>query len=88
MSSNNVMDLDHSSTDITLESFNILKVIGRGSFGKVYLVQKKDTGAHYAMKALKKDHIIRRQQKQNTKSERIILEKLTHPFIVKLHFAF
>lgn len=33
-----IMDSDRSSIDISLESFNILKVIGRGSFGKVYLV--------------------------------------------------
>ena len=54
------MDDEHSSTDIDLHSFDILKVIGRGSFGKVYLVRKKDTKLYYAMKTLKKDHIIRR----------------------------
>lgn len=40
---------------ISKEDFYILKVIGRGSFGKVYLVRKKDTGLPYAMKILKKD---------------------------------
>ena len=40
---------------ISKEDFYILKVIGRGSFGKVYLVRKKDSGIPYAMKILKKD---------------------------------
>ena len=51
---------------ITTDDFKILKVIGRGSFGKVYLVQKRDTGEHFAMKTLKKDHIMKNQQKENT----------------------
>lgn len=49
------------STDlVTIDSFKLLKVIGRGSFGKVYLVQKRDSGQYFAMKTLKKDMILRR----------------------------
>jgi len=40
------------------------------------------------MKTLKKDMILRKNQTTNTKVERMILERLNHPFIVKLHFAF
>lgn len=40
---------------MSLEHFTILKVIGRGSFGKVYLVRKNDDGLLFAMKTLKKD---------------------------------
>jgi len=44
---------------VTLADFNLLKVIGRGSFGKVFLVQKKNKpGEVYAMKSLRKDVII------------------------------
>ena len=50
----------HKSPDVGIENFNILKVIGRGSFGKVYLVQKKDSQEYFAMKVLKTDVIIRR----------------------------
>jgi serine/threonine protein kinase len=45
---------------ISKDDFLILKVIGRGSFGKVYLVRKKDTGLAYAMKILKKDQLIKK----------------------------
>ena len=45
------------SGKVTHESFSMLKVIGRGAYGKVTLVRKKDTGAVYAMKALKKKHL-------------------------------
>ena len=48
-------DSNHSTSQITLDSFAIIKVIGRGSFGKVYLVQKRDTKQYFAMKTLKKD---------------------------------
>ena len=75
-------------SNVSIESFKLLKVIGRGSFGKVYLVQKRDSGEYFAMKTLKKDMILRRQQKQNTQAERLILEKISNPFIVKLHYAF
>ena len=45
---------------ISLNDFTMLKVIGRGSFGKVYLVRKKDNGLPYAMKILKKDQLIKK----------------------------
>ena len=45
---------------ISKNDFYILKVIGRGSFGKVYLVRKKDSGKPYAMKILKKDQLIKK----------------------------
>lgn len=81
-------DPNYSSLTISIDDFVIIKVIGRGSFGKVYLVRKKDDGKIYAMKTLKKDMIIKKNQTSNTKNERMILEKIDHPFIVKLHFAF
>mgnify|MGYP000844841747 CR=1 FL=1 len=53
----NLMD---STKKISLNDFIRLKVIGRGSFGKVYLVRKRDTGLAYAMKILKKDQLIKK----------------------------
>jgi len=63
-------------------------VIGKGSYGKVVLVKKKNTGQLYAMKVLKKAEIIRRNQVEHTMTERRILEKIKHPFIVRMDFAF
>jgi len=51
-------------------------------------VRKKDTGQVYAMKILRKDAIIARNQVRNAKSERAILQKMQHPFLVGLKFAF
>ena len=47
---------------MSVDHFDIIKVIGRGSFGKVYLVRKKDNSKYFAMKTLKKDMIIRSNQ--------------------------
>ena len=80
--------LDGTADTIKIEDFKIMKVIGRGSFGKVYMVRKKSDGAIYAMKTLKKDFVIRTKQVANTKVERDIMQQINHPFIVKLHFAF
>lgn len=49
---------------------------------------KKDTGEVFAMKTLKKDVILKLGQRMNTLAERAILEKIRHPFIVHLHYAF
>jgi hypothetical protein len=73
---------------INLEAFKIIKVIGKGSFGKVYLVRDKASGILYAMKVLKKDYIIRKNQVEHTKTERSVLGYARHPFIVGLNMAF
>ena len=51
-------------------------------------MRKKDTGRLYAMKIMKKNKIIREKKLKPILSERKILEKLNHPFIIKLHWAF
>ncbi|XP_074179678.1 ribosomal protein S6 kinase alpha-6 isoform X1 [Rhinolophus sinicus] len=70
--------------------FELLKVLGQGSFGKVFLVRKKtgpDAGQLYAMKVLKKASL-KVRDRIRTKMERDILVEVNHPFIVKLHYAF
>jgi serine/threonine protein kinase len=65
-------DSSYSSQEICMDHFDIVKVIGRGSFGKVYLVKKKDDGKVFAMKTLKKDMILRKNQTENTKGKSVI----------------
>ncbi|XP_076164262.1 ribosomal protein S6 kinase 2 beta isoform X3 [Ptiloglossa arizonensis] len=70
--------------------FELLKVLGQGSFGKVFLVRKvvgKDSGTLYAMKVLKKA-TLKVRDRVRTKMERNILVDVEHPFIVRLHYAF
>ncbi|XP_043573430.1 ribosomal protein S6 kinase 2 alpha-like isoform X2 [Chiloscyllium plagiosum] len=70
--------------------FELLKVLGQGSFGKVFLVRKikaPDAGQLYAMKVLKKA-TLKVRDRVRTKLERDILVDVNHPFIVKLHYAF
>ena len=99
-----------------LDSFKMIKVIGKGSFGKslsgcyllifcflsvlshlvlstwmtgkVFLVKEKKTGQMYALKVLKKDNIIKRNQVEHTKTERSVLGYVRHPFIVGMNMAF
>jgi len=70
--------------------FELLRVLGQGSFGKVFLVRKirgKDSGHLYAMKVLKKA-TLKVRDRVRTKLERNILAEVQHPFIVKLQYAF
>lgn len=73
---------------INLNSFDIIRVVGKGSFGKVFLVREKASATLYAMKVLKKDYIIRKNQVEHTKTERNVLGYVHHPFIVGLNMAF
>merc|ERR1712154_318577 len=80
--------LIESKEKVKPDDFEFLKVIGRGSFGKVMQVKKKDDGQIYAMKVLRKEAIIARKQVDHTRAEKAILQKIEHPFIVKLNYAF
>lgn len=76
------------SHKLKVDDFTILKVIGRGSYGKVLLVKKIDTQEILAMKILKKKEMIIRNQVIHIKTERKIMEIINHPFIIKLEYAF
>lgn len=73
---------------VSIEDFTLLSVIGKGSYGKVLLVRKNNTGEMLAMKMLRKDFIARRNQIEHTRTERNVLERVNHPYIVKLKYAF
>jgi len=72
-----------------LDDFQLVKVLGKGSYGKVMLVRHNDNpDLVYAMKMLRKENVVKRNQVEHTKAERNVLEAVTHPFIVSLHYAF
>ena len=73
---------------LTPDDFDILKLVGQGAFGKVFQVRKKDSGAIYAMKVMKKERIVEKDQAEYTRAERDILTAVTHPFIVSLRYSF
>ena len=74
--------------EVKLEDFKILKVIGRGSFGKVCLVEYLPTKEIYAMKSLKKDVLIEQEQVENTLLEKEILQTIDYPLLCGLVFCF
>jgi serine/threonine protein kinase len=76
------------SNKMSVTDFDLLNVVGKGSFGKVMQVRKKDTGAIYAMKVLSKKHIVLNNEVEHTKAERSILERLNHPFLMNLVYSF
>lgn len=82
------VDLNFNDDKITFKSFKILRVLGSGAFGKVFMVRKKDTGQIFAMKALKKRTLIQKKQLKYAVSEANILKNSNHPYILKLHYAF
>jgi hypothetical protein len=73
---------------ITPSSFICLALLGKGSFGEVYLVQKINTQEKFAMKVLRKERIIGHNLLKYAMAERNVLSLSNHPFIVKLNFAF
>ena len=61
------------SAKMTIDDFSIVKVVGRGSYGKVLLVTKNDDDEVYAMKVLKKTYMQKRNQVEHIKTERKIM---------------
>ncbi|PVD23395.1 hypothetical protein C0Q70_16664 [Pomacea canaliculata] len=69
--------------------FEFLKVIGKGSFGKVLLAKHKMEQKIYAVKVLQKAAIMKRNEARHIMSERnVLLKNIQHPFLVGLHYSF
>ncbi|GAB5587398.1 Serine/threonine-protein kinase [Umbelopsis nana] len=75
-------------TRLTLTDFITIKVIGKGAFGEVRLVQKEDTGKIYAMKTLRKADMMQKDQLAHVKAERDVLAEANSPWIVQLYYSF
>ncbi|KAK3728890.1 hypothetical protein QZH41_010188 [Actinostola sp. cb2023] len=69
--------------------FLFLKVIGKGSFGKVFLAKNKLEEKFYAIKVLNKTAIRKRNEAKHIMAERnVLVQNVTHPFLVGLHYSF
>ncbi|XP_059102505.1 serine/threonine-protein kinase 32A isoform X2 [Peromyscus eremicus] len=74
--------------DVNFDHFEILRAIGKGSFGKVCIVQKNDTKKMYAMKYMNKQKCVERNEVRNVFKELQIMKGLEHPFLVNLWYSF
>jgi serine/threonine protein kinase len=74
---------------LTLEDFDVVTKVGRGAFGKVWHVVKRDSGQSFAMKVLKKKDVIEQDLIDHTALEIEIMGSFgDHPFVVNLYYAF
>ncbi|KAK9762184.1 Serine/threonine-protein kinase [Basidiobolus ranarum] len=71
-----------------VEDFITLKVIGKGAFGEVRLVQKIDTGIIYAMKTLRKAEMFKKDQLAHVRAERDVLAESDSQWVVQLYYSF
>lgn len=85
-----VLVFSHKKEDeeVTLKDFEVLGVIGRGTFGKVFLAKFKKTEVLYAIKSLRKDVLVEAGQIENVKLEKEILLACDHPFLAGMEFVF
>ncbi|EGC37997.1 hypothetical protein DICPUDRAFT_149347 [Dictyostelium purpureum] len=82
------LSFTNSGKKVSVNDFIYLRMIGRGAFGQVNLVKKIDTGRLYAMKIIKKDRCLNMNAVGHTFTERKLLKKYYHPFIVGLKYSF
>ncbi|EFO19870.2 AGC/AKT protein kinase [Loa loa] len=73
---------------ISLEDFEFLKVLGKGTFGKVILCKEQRTRKLYAIKILKKEVIIQKDEVAHTLTENRVLQRCKHPFLTELRYSF
>ncbi|KAF5351518.1 hypothetical protein D9758_007183 [Tetrapyrgos nigripes] len=74
--------------DVSLFHFVLLRCVGKGAFGKVRVVQHKQTRELYALKYINKTKCVKMKAVPNVIQERRLLEEVDHPFIVNLRYAF
>ena len=77
-----------SMVEATWDDFELLAIVGRGTFGKVYLVHCKANGNYYAMKCIRKDVVIKHESVESLAVEKMILNQVNHPFIISMDYVF
>lgn len=78
----------NQSTRIGLNDFDMLKVLGKGTFGKVMLARQKEKGQVYAIKILKKSMVLEKDELAHTMTENSVLAKCSHTFLTSLKYSF
>lgn len=76
------------SKEYTLQDFDMQAVLGKGTFGKVLLAKEKSTGELWAIKVLKKDVILAKDEVAHTMTENAVLQSTRHPFLTGLKCSF
>lgn len=74
--------------EITFKDFELLKLIGNGSFGQVYLAKHIKSEKTFALKVLSKKKLTAKKQLKYAVGEANILKKMNCPFVITLHYAF
>ena len=75
-------------TKLGPSDFTTIKVIGKGAFGEVRLVQQKQDGKVYALKSLVKAEMYKKDQLAHVRAERDVLAEADSPWVVKMHTSF
>ncbi|KAI0042868.1 kinase-like protein [Auriscalpium vulgare] len=75
-------------SEVSLYHFDLHRVVGKGAFGKVRVVEHKRTKKLYALKYIDKSQCIKQKAIANIVQERRLLEEIDHPFVVNLRYAF
>lgn len=83
-----LINLTVQTSSLTMKDFDILTVLGRGFYGKVMLCQRKDTKEIFAIKTIHKNRLIKSNKVHTIFTERNVLLKAKHPFIVNICFTF
>eukprot|EP00347_Sterkiella_histriomuscorum_P024519 403330825 len=83
-----VFQRSNSDGEVNFDDFRILSIVGKGTFGKVYLVQHIVSKRFFAMKSIRKDIVIEHDSLENLHLEKLILLQVNHPFIISMEFVF
>ena len=86
--SEKIPEPENNHSKISENDFTKIKLIGKGSYGNVFLVRYNKNNMIYAMKVYKKSDLREKKQENNTKAERNLLTQINFPFIVEVKFAF
>ena len=75
-------------SNLSLDNFNIKSILGRGAYGKVYLAELPENRNLYAIKAIRKDVLLEKNNVKGSFYEQTIMLKVDHPNLASMKFIF